>query len=242
MAGCDHRAAHGLRFDNHPTERLGIGRGGHHHVGQHEGSRHVAAIARKLNRRFEPSADDLFLQLLAIAATALIATDQNTAKPGPVGQARQRLDQDKLALPAGQPPGQHDHPRIVRHAPLLGKLDDPLGADGGGIESGDIDTARNHANPFGIGAVTLADLIADKLRNCDHPVAARHDRIIQPLERAGGAVIAMKGGHEGDAGLSRRRQRAPRRRPRAGVENIDFVFLDQRGQPVDVPPHLKRVL
>ena len=57
------------------------------------------------------------------------------------------------------------------------------GADLRRIEEVEIDAARDHAQPVGADPVELSRVIGDEIRNRDHSLAARHDRIVAVLER-----------------------------------------------------------
>ena len=86
------------------------------------------------------------------------------------------------------------------------------------------------------------DVVADELRDRDHPVALRHDGVVEPLQLAVEVIRRVEGGHERNAGAAGGAEGAPGRRPAAGMDDIDVVLPDDPAETVDVAEHDRRVL
>src|SRR5437762_13645515 len=111
----------------------------------------------------------------------LLAADQDAAYVAS-GEPGDRLDEIEPAFPAGQPARQHGDGKPIWDPPAQRKLSDLLAPNPARIEAGEIDAARDRAQPVGLDPIDFSDVLADELRDCDHPVAPRHHRIVAALE------------------------------------------------------------
>ena len=90
--GGDHRARHRLRLDHHAAERLGLGRGVHHHVRQLQRRRHVVALADQAHPVGDAQRLRLAHQRGGVATAALVGADQHGNRVA-ARQPGQRRDQ-----------------------------------------------------------------------------------------------------------------------------------------------------
>ncbi len=235
VVGRDHRAAHRLRLDHHAAERLGLDGGVDDDIGEHEGGRHVVAVAD--DAQIDAPAPRRLLQFAGegFVLGGLAHQHADRVAPG------QRLDEDRLALPAREPPGQHDHRPPPRQPPLPRQRAHPFRRDRSSVEQRRIDAAMDHPDALGGDPVAAFQQVRDEAADRDHPLAARHYRVVLALAReiAVGAVI---GRHEAHPGAPRRQPGGPGGRTGAGVHDPHPLGADQRLQPRRVAPDRPRVL
>ena len=85
-------------------------------IGQHQRRRHVVALPDQPQPVRHAQPLRLAHQPFGVAPPPLVGADQH-APHIPPRQPRQRVDQHRLALPAGQAAGQHHHRRALRQPP-----------------------------------------------------------------------------------------------------------------------------
>ena len=83
MIGRDHRAAHCLRFDDHPAEPLGVGRGRDDDIGQGVGRRHILTVLDDPEHADQAMPLDRGLQFAAKTG-ALLGPDEKAAQIAPL--------------------------------------------------------------------------------------------------------------------------------------------------------------
>ena len=181
--GGDHRPAHRLRLDHHPAERLGLRRGVHDDIGQHQRRRHVVALAGEAQPVGNAQRLGLTDQARGVAPAPLVRSHQHAAHVAP-RHPRQRLDQHRLPLPAGQParaaarPAHHPAAATPAPAAPSDRRDTAAGSNTAGI-----DAARDDPDARGIDPVARHDQLGDEAACRDHPLALRHHRVVAALER-----------------------------------------------------------
>ncbi len=241
VIGADDWSAERLGFDQNPAERLGLGRRRDYDVGQHVGRRHVLAAVDGADDATEIEAEDQALELLSVARSSLIVPQNETGEVA-TPEPGDGLDEHRLALPASQPPGKQDHRQPVGEAPALGEGDDAVGGRLLGAERIDVDAAVDDANARRWHPVDAMDMLADEIGNGDDPLAPGHHRVVPVLEDVSDRVRAMEGGDERTIRASRRPPGAPGRGPRAGMNDVDGLALDELGETMHVGIDNERIL
>ena len=215
-----------LGFHRDPAKGLWVERGGNHKIGFGVKSRHILHMAAKFYLFRQPGGGNLAAQFTGIAMTALVIPCQNQPRPAAaLVQTRQRLDHQDLALPAGQPPRQNDH-RLVRHG----------AACGGNVEKPRIDAAPDDADAGRVRTMLAGHVAGDEMRIGNHQVAAGHNRIIAPFQRAAGIIGAMVGGHKRDAEALCCGPPAPGRGARAGMDGLCAKGFGHGGDAPGIAP------
>src|SRR5690606_40748644 len=110
------------------------------------------------------------------------------------------------------------------------------------VEAVKIDTAMDDPDPVRGDAVDGLDMRRDEGGYGDHGPASCHDRIVEALRLAPGAVDSVKGRDEPRAGAARGEERAPGRGATARMDDIDALAPDQGGQPQRICGDHRRVL
>ena len=170
----------------------------------------------------------------------LLAADQDAAYIAP-GEPGDRLDEIEPAFPPGQPARQHGDSKSIWDPPAQRELGNLLTPNPARVEAGEIDAARDRAQPVGLDPIGFSDMLADEVRDRDHPVAARHHRIVAVLERQIGVVGVMECRDEAPAGGARRRPGAPGRGPAARMHDVDPAAADELGESLGVAADHQRV-
>ena len=150
------------------------------------------------NRAGEPAALDRRLELAA-KTRPLLGADQDAAEVA-AAQPRHRGDKVEPALPPRQPARQHDASARRRAAAIAGRGWRSAGRRPARVEQVEVDAARDRAQPVGADAVDARRMIGDEIGDGDDPLAARHDRVVPPLQPRAGAIGVVKGGDEMPAG------------------------------------------
>src|ERR1700724_455238 len=101
-----------------------------------------------------------------------------------------------MTLAAQHAAGDQDHPGIGLDAPAAADRVDALGRQRGWIEPSDIDCRRNDRDPLPWHAMACGDQLGDLVARRDHPVAARHDAVVEMLERVLLAKALVPAGEE----------------------------------------------
>ena len=105
---------------------------------------------------------------------------------------------------------------------------DALAGDNLGIETLQIDTARHHLDLVPSGAVTIIDELRDLLARRNNPIAARHDPVVETLEKILFAEAFVPTGHE----LGAVQTRGNRSTPCAGAaECMNHLATPLSGNP-----------
>ena len=99
----------------------------------------------------------------------------------------------------------------------------------------------NDADTVLTNVVIFGDMVAQGVRDGDDAFAARHDAVVPTFRRHREVVGRVKCRDEADVGLARRSKCAMRRRPTAGVQDVDVLALDQIAEPRYVPANDERV-
>ena len=142
------------------------------------------------------------LQLGAITGPALVVPGQHqgeVARAPLPRQPREGLDQQGLALPAGETAGQQHADTAVRQAPASPERRHARRRHGRGIEARQIDSARDDDHPGGIDPVLRQQVLGRVVGIGDHQIAPGHHAVVAPLQARSGVVDAVVCGHERDA-------------------------------------------
>ena len=163
------------------------------------------------------------------------------------GRARaMRLDQHRLALPAREPARQHDDRHAVRQRAMrcaswiMRSASPRRGSNIVEVDAARDDRARGRRSaPY-----SAAHMSRDEFRDRDHPLAARHDRVVAALERVPRVVGAVERGDEMRA--RRGARRCARSTPARGCAHARCrracVARSTAASGATLPPHDQRVL
>ena len=130
--GGDHRPPHRLRLDHHAAERLGLRRGVHHDIGQHQRRRHVVALADET----QPVGDAQRLGLTdqarrySAGAPGPSRPARSTRRAGPSGRAPRSAPPAPSNWSAGQAAARPSAPSGSRHACARRAIRSPETASG----------------------------------------------------------------------------------------------------------------
>ena len=157
-------------------------------------------------------------------------------------EQRQRLDQQRLALPAGDAAGEENDAVAFGDAPGLGEFVEAFAGDAGGIEGGGIGAAMHGPQPVGADAVIGGDAAGDEVADGDDALAAGHHRVVGALAGEVLGIDAMPGGHEGDFRAAGGEQGRPGGGAGAGVDEVDPLAFNGALKAARVDKNVERVL
>jgi len=240
MVGGHHHAADRLRLDDGAPKRLRLGRAIHHHIGQHHCRGHILDMPGQAQPRPHAQRFGQAHQAGGISPAPLVGAHED-AQHLLVAHLGQRLDEQFLPFPAGQPPRQQHRGLPGIGPPSPGQLHRAVAQHGGGIEHRGIHPAMDHPHPLLAHAIALTDQPSHVMAHGNHPVAARHHLVIAALQPVLLAVNAVISGHERDLAPPRRVIGRPGRGAGMSVDQIHLVFLDHLFQPPDIAPDAERV-
>ena len=118
------KPAHGLRLQRDPPERLRRDRRHGHDIRRHQRRRHVIHAVRQAEPPLKAKPDACLCQPVDEGLLAVGRPQKNTVE-WPVGDLRQRLEQDFMTLPCRRPRRQHDHRLVFRQGNGVDEADDP---------------------------------------------------------------------------------------------------------------------
>ncbi len=209
-------------------------------VGQQKGGRQVVGVAGHGDVVLQAEGCRLAAQLGGKGTAPRVTQQQREGARR--RQPCQGLQQNPLPFPPADPRRQQQHRTILRHPPGRAQGGDPRRVDGRRVEQAGVHAARDQPDARRIGVVPLPDQLGDEAGNGDHPLAARHHRVVATLAREILVVGAMIGCDETDTRAPRRPEGRPGREARPGMHDAHPFRRDQPLQRAGVAPQRQRRL